>query len=83
MASRAAIQLTRLSKARATARPAYLASRNWPRLTGLASTASAVPLRISRATEADALMTAPNNPAISVTASALILTSFGSSPNPK
>jgi hypothetical protein len=49
----------------------------------LDSTASAVPLWISRASDADALSTAPNNPVNSITASALVLTSFISSPNAK
>ena len=41
--------------------------------TGLDNTASAVPLRISRASEAEALNTAPNNPASSITASSAVL----------
>ena len=67
----------------AAANPAYLASRNEARDTGLARTASAVPLRISRETELDAQRTAPSKPARSITARTLSFTSLGSSPKPK
>ena len=53
----------------AAARPANFASKNCARPTGLDRTASAVPLRISRASDADALNTAPNRPDSSITAS--------------
>jgi molybdopterin synthase catalytic subunit len=67
----------------APARPTYLPIMNWKRPTGLAITASAVPVRISCATEADAAITDPNNPVRNVTASTLSFTIFGSSPKPK
>ena len=50
---------------------------------GLESTAKAVPERISRASEAEALNTALNNPANNVTASTEFFTSLGSSPKAK
>ena len=83
LASRAATRFTYVSTASATTRPANLATRNCARPTGFDSTASAVPVRISRASEAEALSTAPNSPASSITASVLFLTSLGSSPNAK
>ena len=46
-------------------------------------TASAVPERNSRASEAEALKTAPARPESSITASVLFFTSFGSSPKAK
>ena len=67
----------------ADASPANLASKNCARPTGLDKTASAVPLRISRASDDDALNTAPNKPDSSITASVELSTSFGSSPNAK
>ena len=65
------------------ASPAYLASRKVIRPTGLASTVSAVPMRISWATLADAHSTEASSPESNVTASVLSFTSLGSSPNPK
>ena len=77
------MRFTYASTVNAAASPAYFASKNCARPTGLDSTASAVPVRISRASDADALNTAPNSPDSSITASALFSTSFGSSPNAK
>ena len=56
---------------------------NRARPTGLDSTASAVPVRISRATDDEEQSTAPNRPVTSVTASVLVLTIWMSSPKPK
>ena len=83
LASSTAIRFTYVSIVSAITKPAYLATRNCARPTGLDSTARAVPVRISRASEAEALNTAPSKPASSITASVLFLTSLGSSPNAK
>jgi len=77
------IMFTYVKTVSAAASPAYLASRNCARPTGLDSTASAVPLRISRASDVDALNTAPSRPDNSITASVLFWISFGSSPKAK
>ena len=63
--------------------PKYFARTNCARLIGFDNTANAVPERISRASEADALNTALNNPANNVTARTEFFTSLGSSPNAK
>jgi hypothetical protein len=60
-----------------------LPSRKVRRLTGFDSTVSAVPERISRASEAEALITAASRPERSITARAESFTIFGSSPKPK
>ncbi len=77
------IMFTYVKTVSAAASPANLASRNCARPTGLDKTASAVPLRISRASDDDALKTAPNRPDNSITARTEFSTSFGSSPNAK
>ena len=83
LASSTPTRFTYVSTVSAAARPANLASRNCARPTGLDNTASAVPLRISRASDDDALNTAPNSPESSMTARTEFCTSFGSSPNAK
>ena len=58
-------------------------ARKVQRPTGLESTVSAVPERISWATLDDAHNTAPNSPDRSIRARDMSFTSLGSSPNPK
>src|ERR1051325_2716857 len=67
----------------AAASPIYLPITNCTRPTGFAKTASAVPVRISCATDAEALKAAPSSPERNVTASTESFTILGSSPKPK
>ena len=83
LASSTPMRLTYDNTVSAAASPAYLARKNCARPTGLDRTASAVPARISRASDADALNTAPSSPDSSITAKVLFSTSLDSSPNAK
>ena len=74
LASRQATRFAYTSSVSAPDSPTYLPRMNRTRPTGLDNTASAVPLRISRATDDEALSTAPNKPVTSITASVLVLT---------
>ena len=74
LASRQATKFADNNSVSAPETPTYLPRMNRARPTGLDNTASAVPLRISRATDDEALSTAPNKPVSSITASVLVLT---------